>query len=303
MIEYSDVNNTVKEIGNMGGAWQDVYFAPHDDFATFATRPSELGNRVQGTMNKLSVGADTLKPGKKLYKLYNTIDKVSLTAPAQGEVDGMSRKPTLKLFNPGLTSEALAFSLIPNQSWVFYVRSGSQMFRLGGPEFAAKMAAEGDIGTGEKTADLKGVPMTFYTYDIGYAPEVVDIAAILAMVNAVDAALTVVYDPAHAATAVVVTKAPTITFAKAVVNADTLAAFTSQQMQDILTLNKLDVDGNVSAAKAFTAAIVGQVITITPTGSFTAASIYELKIDATKVLSSDVKGRMNSAAYIRFTTA
>jgi hypothetical protein len=303
MIEYQDIENSVLEKSNMGGAWQDVYFAPAADFATFASTPSEDGDRTFAGMNMLSVGADSLKPGKKLFKAYNTLEKVSLDAEAQGEVDGMSYKIVLKMFTPGLTSTALAMLKIPNQNWIFYVRSGNQMFRVGGPMFAAKKAPAGKVGTGEKTSSAKGVEMEFNTYEDGFAPEVVDIDAILAMTNAVDANLTVVYSPAHGASTVLVDATPTITFAEAVVNADTLLAFTSQQAETICTLNSLDVDGEVVAAKPFTGVIAGNVITITPTTDFAAATMYELKIDATKVLSSDTKGRMNAAAYVRFTTA
>ncbi|MDF1546405.1 MAG: Ig-like domain-containing protein [Bacteroidales bacterium] len=303
MIEYQDITNTVKEKGNMGGAWEDVYFAPKDDFAEFATRPPESGDREFTTMNKLIIGQDRLKPGKKLYKAYNTLEKVSLTAPRQGEIDGISHKPTLELFNPGLTSEALAMLLIPNQSWIFYVRTGEQMFRVGGEQFAAKLSAEGEVGTGKTTADLKGNSMIFTTYDVGFPPEVVDIDAILAMRNAVDEGLTVVYAPAHGDTLVLVDADPTITFGEAVVNADTLAAFTNQEIEAIITLKSLDVDGNEVANKPFTAAILGNVVTITPTSNFAAATIYQVKFDATKVLSADAKGRVNGSNYAKFTTA
>jgi len=302
MIEYQDINNTVQEKGNMGGAWQDVLYAPQDDFLEFAKRPPESGDRNFATMNLLNVGQDRLKPGKKLYKVYNTIEKVSLVAPRQGEVDGISHKPTLSLFNPGLTSEALAMLLIPNQNWIFYVRSGEQMFRVGGEQFAAKLAAEGEVGTGTETASLKGNNMVFWTYDVGFPPEVVDIDAILAMRNAVDEALTVAWNPAHAATAVAVDIDPAITFAVSVINADTMLPFTSQQIEDIITFKSLDVDGNEVADKAFTAAIVGETVTITPNTDLALSTLYEIKIDATKVLSSANKGRINGSNYVRFTT-
>jgi hypothetical protein len=302
-IEYADIINSVQEKGNMGGAWQQVYFAPWDDFASFATIPAESGTRNFDTMNLLSVGADTLKPGKKLYKFYNTAEKVSLKAAKQGEVDGISSKVSLQLFNPGLTSAALAFGLIPNQSWIFYVREGDKMFRVGGPAFPAKMAAEGETGTGEKTADLKGNQMTFWTYEVGFAPQVVDINAILALVNSVDTGLTVVYSPANAATGVAVTASPTITFGEAVIDASTGVAFTNPGAASIVTLSELDFNGNIVASKPFAGSIVGNVITVDPTTNFNAATLYELKIDATRILSLVGSGSINGASKIRFLTA
>lgn len=303
MIEYQDIENTVIEKGNMGGAWENVYFAPKSDFSEFATRPPESGNRSFPTMNKLTVGQDRLKPGKKLFTAYSTMEKVSLKGQRQGEVDGMSHKNVLNLFNPGLTSEALGLLLIPNQNWIFYVRTGEQMFRVGGEQFAAKLAAEGEVGTGDTTASLKGNAMTFQTYDVGFCPEVVDIAAILAMRNAIDDGLTVAFVPSHGAVNVLIDANPTVTFAEAVVNSDTLLAFTNQEIQAALTLEQLDVDGNKVADKAFTAVIAGNVVTVTPTSDFIASTLYKLKFDASKVLSADAKGRVNGSNYVIFVTA
>jgi len=303
MIEYQNIENTVREKGNMGGINDYVYFAPKSDFTEFAKKPPHTENRQFSTMSKLVVGTDRLKPGKKLYKLYTTLEKGGLTADRQGEMDGVSHKINLKLFNPGLTSEGLAMIELPNQDWIFYIKSGEQMFRLGGDRFAAKLAAEGTVGTGDSTASAKGNELTFTSYEDGFAGEVVDIAAIDAMLNAVDDGLTVVYLPAHGATGVLLDVAPTITFGETVVNADTLQAFTNQEIEEITTLEELDVDGNVVTEKPFTAVIAGDVVTAAPTSDFSAATMYQLKIDATKVLSADTKGRINGSNYVKFVTA
>lgn len=302
MIEYNDIENKVLEIGNMGGAWENVYAAPKADFAEFASRPPEDGNRSASTMNKLIIGQDKLKPGKRLITMYNTLEKVSLKGTKQGGFDGISHKIDLALFNPGLTAEGLAILLTPNQNWIFYVRTGNQMFRVGGPQFAAKMAPEGEVGTGEATGDLKGNGMVFTTYDVGFAPEVVDIDAILAMTKAVDENLTVVFAPAHGAVGAPLATDPTIVFAIPVINADTMQAFTSQQIESIISFKQLDVDGNEVADKPFTAAIVGETVTITPNTDLAANTIYEIRFDASKVLSAAGQGRVNGSNYIRFTS-
>ena len=302
MIEYQDIENPVLEKSNMGGAWQNVYYAPKKDFAELAEVPDEDGDRDYNTMNFLSVGQDRLKPGKRLYTAYSTLEKVSLEAEPQGEYDSMSYKIVLKMFTPGLTSTALAMLKIPNQDWIFYVRTGKQMFRVGGNQFAAKKAPEGRVGTGETTGSAKGSELVFHTYEDGYAPEVVDIDAILAMRNSVDVALTLAFNPLHAAVAVAVATDPTITFAVPVINADTLQAFTNQEIESIIQLYSLDMDGNKVSDKPFTAAIVNEVVTITPNVDFALSTMYQLKFDATKVLSSANKGRINGSNYIRFTT-
>jgi hypothetical protein len=303
MIEYDDILNPVLEKGNMGGIWEDVFFAPKSHFASFAKVPSEDGDRNFATLNKLVDGVDALLPGKKLFKLYGTMEKGSLVAARQGEIDGVSHKISLKIFTPGLESQSLAMLALPNQNWIFYVRTGKKMFRMGGDMFAAKLAADGEVGTGDSTASAKGNSMTFFTYENGYCPEVVDIDAILAKVNVADAGLTVAFVPAHGAVGVLVDATPTITFGEAILDANTMAAFTSQSFQDICTLNSLDVDGNVVAAKPFTAVKNNQVVTITPTTDFAANTIYELKFDATRVISADAQGAISGRNSVRFTTA
>ncbi len=302
-IEYQDIENTVREKGNMGGIWQNVYYAPKSDFAEFASKPSHTSNRTFAEMNKLSVGQDRLKPGKKLYKAYTTLEKGSLKASRQGEFDGVSHKIDLKLFIPGLEAEALAMLQIPNQDWIFYVKTGEQMFRVGSEQFSAKLSPEGEVGTGDATASAKGNELTFTTYDVGFAGEVVDIAAVEAMLIAEDAALTLAFSPAHAATLVLVDTTPTITASKAIINADTMQAFTNQEIEAIIKLQQLDIDGNVVADVPFTAAIATNTITITPTANFAAATIFEYKIDNTKVLAADTQLRASGSNYARFTTA
>ncbi len=303
MIEYQDIENTVLEKGNMGGIWENVYFAPKADFESFAEKPSHNSDRKFSEMNKLMVGTDKLKPGKKLYKAYSTMEKGSLTAERQGEIDGVSHKISLKLFTPGLESESLAMLQIPNQNWIFYVKSGEQMFRVGGEKFAAKLAPEGNVGTGDTTAAAKGNELTFFTYDDGFAGEVVDIAAIEAMLIAEDPALTLTFNPAHGDTLVAVDAVPTITASKAFINADTMQAFTNQEVEEIISLVKLDIDGNVVAIVNFTGTISGNAITVTPAANFDAASIYQIKIDNTKLLASDTQLRASGSNYARFTTA
>jgi len=301
-IEYDDILNPVLEKGNMGGIWEEIYYAPKSHFNSFATKPDEDEDRDYDTMNLLTEGEDTLIAGKKLFRLYGTMEKGSLVAARQGEIDGVSHKISLKIFTPGLEAKSLAMLSIPNQNWIFYVRTGNKMFRVGGDRFAAKLAPEGQVGTGDSTASAKGNEMTFFTYEDGFSPEVVDIDTILAKVNPVDTGLTVVFSPAHGATGVLLDATPTITFGEAIFDALTLAAFTSQSFEDICELYSLDVDGVKVADKAFTAVKASQVVTITPTTDFVTATMYELRFKADRVVSADAQGTINGSNYIRFTT-
>ncbi len=303
MFSLNDIKNLVAEKGNMGGIWTEVYAAPSSHFLSLSAKPSEEGDRDMASAGKLSVGSDTLLPGKQLFKIYTTQEKGSLKAARQGEVDGISHKITLSMFNPGLTSAGLGLLEIPNQNWIFFIRTGNQMFRLGNEAFPAKLDADGEVGTGDTSAALKGNSMNFSSYEVGFAGEVIDINRIIAMTTVADSGLTAAFVPAQGATGVLIDAVPTVTFSEAVVNADTLAAFTNTQITDVVSLKKYDVNGNFVSNKPFSAAIVGQVVTVTPTTDFDAASIYELKVDATKVLSADIKGIITGASSARFTTA
>jgi len=303
-IEYKNFTNPVAQKGNMGGIKQEVYFARRDDFASLAAKPDPDTNPDLGDLNKLTVGTDTLKPGKKLYRFYNTREKGGLVAERQGEADAVSHKITLKVFTPGLQAEVLGMLNIPNDEFIFYVPSGNQIFRLGNSDYAAKLEPTGSTGTGDTTASAKGSELTFAAYEVGYAGEVVDKDAILAMLIAEDAALTATFDPAHGSIGVLVTKSPTITFSKAVVNADTMLAFTALQIEDAVVLEKYDVNGDLLATGiAFVASISGNVWTINPTADFAAASIYQVKFNASKVIAGDSYGRVTGSNLSRFITA
>ena len=302
-IDYEDILNEVREKGNMGGIWTEVYAARRADVDTFASKPSESGNRSMTGMNKLSVGADTLLPGKRLFKIYTTQEKGSLNAEGQGEVDGVSKKGVLTLFNPGLTEEGLSLMEIPNQDWIFWIRTGEQMYRLGTEAFPAKLAPDGAINTGAATADLKGVAMSFFSYEVGFPGQVIDIDAILAMVSASSLTLTAAFVPLLDAGNVLVSATPTITFSEAVVSADTLIALTNPQLAAAITVKTYDISGNFIADIAFTAAIVGEVATITPDASMGSGVIHEVKFDRTKILAATGNGTATGANSTRFTTA
>jgi len=303
-IEYKSLTNPVAQKGNMGGIRQEVFFARREDFATLASKPDPATNPDLADLNKLIVGSDTLKPGKKLFSFYNTREKGGLIAERQGEADAVSHKITLKIFTPGLQPEVLGMLNIPNDELIFFVMTGTQMFRLGNEDYAAKLEPSGSTGTGETTASAKGSELTFAAYEVGFAGEVTDIDAIKAMLVAEDAALTAAFVPAHGATGVVVSTSPTITFSKAVINADTMVAFTALQIEDTVTLTKYDVNGDVLVADVpFVASVVGNVWTINPTVDFAATSIYQVKFNNSKVIAGDSNLRVSGSNLSRFITA
>ncbi len=304
MINYEDILNTVEEKGNMGGISTEIYFAPRSDFRTLASKPSEDDAiRDYDTMNKLTVGADELYAGKKLYKIYSTMEKGSLVASRQGEADAISNKISLSIFTPGLDSKSLAMLMIPNQSWIFYVKTGSKMFRVGNADFPAKMSGEGEAGTGDTTASAKGNQMNFYSYEVGFAGEVTDIAAIETMLTVIDESLTVVFNPADGDKGEAVGVTPTITFSETVKSAETGNSLTATELETFITVKEVDFNGDYVTDVAFSAVIATNTeITITPDANLGNDKIYEVRFDPSKIISTNESGRVNGECFVRFGT-
>jgi len=303
-IIYENVVNTVEECGNMGGIGTKVYAAPLSFFKSLALKKDCSVDRHFDGINLFSEGVDELLPGKALFEVYSTMEKGSLISEGQGEVDGMSHKINLKLYTPGLTSKGLAIRNIPNQSWIFYVKTGTQMFRVGNKMYPAKMAPDGQAGTGDAVASAKGNEMNFFSYEQGPAGEVVDIAAVEAMLNAVDESLTVVFDPADGDKGEVVTVTPSITFSESVKSADTGLTLTPAELAEFISLKKVDFNGDYAGDVSFSAAIATDtVITITPDANLELDETYEVKFDNSKILSSAEQGRVNGVNFARFGTA
>ncbi len=302
-ITYQDIENTVAECGNMGGINDQVYFAPRSHFKTLADKPSCEGDREFDGMNMLSVGVDELLPGKQLFKLYATMEKGSLKAERQGEIDGISNKINLTVSTPGLTSTALAMLMLANQSWIFYVKTGSQMFRLGNNSYAAKMAPDGEAGTGDTTASAKGNTMTFFSYEEGFAGEVVDIAAIENMLIGVDENAELYFTPANGATNVLVSANINLIGSTHLKNSNN-EDLGATGLEAITTLNKIDIDGNILEEIPFAGTwVFGSVdYGLNPLSDLDSGSIYEVKIDKTKFFTHQFKA-FAGPFKIRFITA
>lgn len=303
-VKFDDILNTVEKCGNMGGIATEVFFAPASDFKSLASKPDcDEDLRLLPEMNQLSVGKDELLPGKRLYKLYSTMEKGSLQAARQGETDGISHRVNLNLFTPGLEAKSLGMIEVPNMNWIFYVKTGKQMFRVGDSQFPAKLAAEGEVTTGAATADAKGNTMQFYYFDKGSFAEVVDIEAIEAMLTNIDESLTATFTPEQGDTSVLVDATLAISFSEAVINADTLAEPTANELESLISVKSVDINGNYVDDVTFSAAIATNVVNITPDVNFDAATIYEVKFDKSKLISAAEKGRVTGDNFARFITA
>jgi hypothetical protein len=154
---------------NMGGIPSKVYFADKEDIAVFPTLPSNPAD-----LDEIAVltGDFQMKPGKKFHELYVTVDTSGLANEDQGEVDGMSFKPVLNIFHPGLGKEIQGFvSYTNNRDMVFVAPDAEGVLRVVGSDLypARKQAGDG-ANTGQAAADRKGVNLQFFSYGNTPAP-------------------------------------------------------------------------------------------------------------------------------------
>lgn len=100
-MDYKELTAPDGTDNNMGGTQQIVYFAPISHILTYPTAAASPANPYVLTTPY------TMKTGKKFIPMYTTQDMSELDFGSNGEADGKSFKPTLKLFYPGLTDDAL----------------------------------------------------------------------------------------------------------------------------------------------------------------------------------------------------
>lgn len=301
-ITYQDIENTVAECGNMGGITDEIYYAPRSHFKSLASKPSCEDDRVFDGMNMLSEGVDELLPGKTLFKLYETMEKGSLKAERQGEIDGISNKINLTFFTPGLKSKSLAMLMLANQSWIFYVKTGNQMFRVGNNAYAAKMAPDGEAGTGDTTASAKGNTMTFFTYEAGFAGEVVDIAAIENMLIGLSS-FSVELDPNHGEYNILVDTPLDINFDDNAYDLISQEELGVNMPADRVFLHKVDIDGVFIENIDYSTTSSSETITITPTQPLEANTSYKYGFDNTVIVCDADKQIFKGKNYAIFVTA
>jgi hypothetical protein len=127
---YADILGPDGTENNMGGTRQFLFFARHDDIATFAAPDPQDAE----TEDQYVIGtAHTLKATKKFAKIYCTVDTSELEAALQGERDGKSNKLTLKFWHPGSKKDIIRFqNNIKNDKtlWIVPLSDGT-MIQMG----------------------------------------------------------------------------------------------------------------------------------------------------------------------------
>lgn len=155
---------------NMGGTSQVAFFARVDDVLTWpAPANTPEANPYVNTTPFV------MKQGKRFQKLYITQDTGDLDFGSNGEQDGKSFKPTLKLFYPGLDDDALQFTNdVKNDKLVFLVElPDGKMIQLGTSRFFMTVAP--NFKTGVTSGRGRGTEfeiMGFLPYIYRYAAAV-----------------------------------------------------------------------------------------------------------------------------------
>lgn len=181
-MEFQDISKNLHQGENMGSISQTIYYGLHSDVATWPTKPT--GATTLEELGALT-GNITMKPGKRLFKLYITDDTGELENEIVGEKDGISFIQHLRFFHPGLMARILGFmNAVKNDNMVFVVPDNNgQYFVLGDAIRPATLeGSDENNGTSKETAGRRGVSMHFtyktsnifeYTGTIPLTPAVV----------------------------------------------------------------------------------------------------------------------------------
>lgn len=132
-ISYKDMTGPDGTENNMGGTAQILYFASVQDILTWPTPAVAPANQFVMTTPFI------MKSTKKFFQLYTTIDTSELEIGGNGDIDGRSFKPSLKLHYPGFSDDAVLFmNTIKNDKLALIIPlADGSMFQMGSDKFFA----------------------------------------------------------------------------------------------------------------------------------------------------------------------
>ena len=160
-MDHKDLLGPDGTENNMGGTEQFFYISSHANILTFGTPAAAP---VDPDDKYVIATAHTMKTGKKFAKIYGTIDTTELEQAMNGDVDGMSFKPTFKFFHPGSAKALIAFvNRVKNDKVVMLVPlADGTIMQIGSEKFVGYMkpAFKSDKTTGRG----KGAEFECYAY-------------------------------------------------------------------------------------------------------------------------------------------
>ncbi|MCX6216477.1 hypothetical protein [Spirosoma sp.] len=174
-MDYKELTAPDGEDVNMGGTQQTVYFAPVSHIGTYPAAAT-----TEGANPYVMTTPFVMKQGKKFIPMYTTQDMSDLDFGSNGEADGKSFKPVLKLFYPGLTDDALLFiNNIKNDKIILLVPlANGKVLQLGNGQFFMT------VSPNFKTGTVSGRGIGTEIEVMGYLPYIYRYAAAIPLVAA-----------------------------------------------------------------------------------------------------------------------
>ncbi|GAB4042216.1 hypothetical protein [Spirosoma litoris] len=160
-MDHKDLLGPDGTENNMGGTEQFFYLSSQSNILTFgapAASPTDPDDKYVITT------PHTMKTGKKFITIYCTIDTSELEQALNGDIDGISFKPTFKFFYPGSAKSLIAFiNRVKNDKLVIIVPlSDGTMMQLGGAKFVAYIKP--NFKSDKTTGRGKGAEFECYAY-------------------------------------------------------------------------------------------------------------------------------------------
>lgn len=157
---------------NTAGLGQKLWYASIDDIETLPA-PVVDDSVATGDLASLVTISDNIimKPGKRFFSMYATIETGGLTSTPQGEFDGKSFVNALEFTHPGSAPQAEGFKQwSKNSSLIWLVQEQDGAIRILGHRAYPAKFVDGTGTTGVKTADLKANMFKFQSVRKGSAP-------------------------------------------------------------------------------------------------------------------------------------
>ena len=167
-MNYSDINKVTTD--NMAGIGTTFYWALANDVKIWPTIPT-MGNAADFEGLAKLTGNFIMKPGKRFFSGYSTLDTGELVDTMQGGLDCHSYKNEFSISHPGMKKKLIGFMrATQNENLVFAIKDAEGQIRVVGSEQFPASPDKGTGSTGKGAADSKKADLSFFSYNNGPAP-------------------------------------------------------------------------------------------------------------------------------------
>jgi hypothetical protein len=154
---------------NIGGLTNRIWYAPKSAFAIIQDVKSLSDAAVTDEAEYAEIAtAHTFQTGKGFRQLYSTMDKGSVEAAPQGELDGRSFKLHGKGFYPGVDPKILGFfrKAKNDQFIVLCELADGTVWQIGSPRFSAYILPS-KIGSATNSSGIRGTEYEITSMESG----------------------------------------------------------------------------------------------------------------------------------------